>query len=393
LLGPEAERALDAAASGDQTADPRSELANRRPEGPGRSFPLLSIVIPTYNIGEYISSCLDAIAQQTFREIEIIVVDGGSTDSTCEVLEERRSRDPRLTVIYQGRIGPGNARNAGARLASGEYLWFVDGDDMISPECLLTISERLEAERPDVLVVNHEVVHSSGRIAAGFDNKLIMAAGTATSTLAERPWLIDLSLVSWNKIVRRTFLTSADAKFLPVWPHEDVPVSCALLLAAERLSVLPHVCYYYRRERSGSAMKTGDTQRHFAIFSAWGHVLDRVRQQAGSGAAAVTADVYRLLFQRAIWHYSLILDTDGYGIGALRKGGFVVRADRRTYFQMMSQQYAKYVPPGYERPGGFRGIKFRLIERNAYLAYSVLNPITRWRRALVAGRLRLSRRR
>lgn len=349
--------------------------------------PLISIVIPTYNVAEYITECLDAITGQSFHDVEIIVVDGGSDDQTRALLEARRRAEPRLTLSFHGRIGPGNARNEGIHLATGEYLWFVDGDDMISPECLVPISTVLRTERPDVLVINHAIVYGNGTLVPGQDNKVIAAVGAATLTVADWPRLIDLSLVSWNKIVRREFLVGVGTTFLPTWPHEDVPVSCDLLLAAGRLSVLPQVCYYYRRARSGSAMKTGPAQRHFAIFDAWPPVLKRARDQMNSGAAAVTREIYHRLFQRAIWHYSLILDADGYEVGILGRGGLVAGADRRTYFAMMSRQYAEYVPAGYRRPKGLRGLKFLLIRGNAYLVYSALNPVNRWRWHLVgAGR-------
>jgi CDP-glycerol glycerophosphotransferase len=341
--------------------------------------PLISIVIPTYNLADYITQCLDTITNQSFRDIEIVVVDGGSDDQTRTLLEVRRRTEPRLTLSYHGRIGPGNARNEGVRLAVGEYIWFVDGDDVISPECLATISKALRAERPDLLVVNHAILYGSGTLVPGQDSKLIAAVGAATLTLADWPRLLDLSVVSWNKIVRREFLAAVGTMFLPTWPHEDVPVSCDLLLAAQRLSVLPHVCYYYRRARSGSAMKTGHVQRHFAIFDAWRPVLNWARDQMNSGAAVVTREIYHRLFQRAIWHYSLILDADGYEVGILGRGGFVARPDRRAYFEMMSRQYADYVPVGYRRPKGLRGVKFLLIRGNAYRVYSALDPINRWR--------------
>jgi CDP-glycerol glycerophosphotransferase len=345
--------------------------------------PLISIVIPTYNVGDYIVACLDAITNQAFQEIEIVVVDGGSSDNTRELVEQRRLHEPRLSVSYHGRIGPGNARNEGVRLARGEYLWFVDGDDMISPDCLTAISERLRAEQPDVLVINHAIVYGKGTLVPGQDSNLIAAAEPVSLTVARWPRLIDLSVVSWNKIVRREFLESVGAKFLPVWPHEDVPVSCSLLLAAERLSVLRDVCYFYRRARTGSAMKTGPVQRHFAIFEAWSPILNRARDQMSLEGGGLTREVYHRLFQRAIWHYSLVLDSDGYEVGILGNGGLVARPDRRLYFEMMSKQYAHFVPVGYARPKGLRGVKFMLIRSNAFLLYSALDPINRWRWAVV----------
>src|SRR5262245_12506959 len=89
----------------------------------GSAAPLLSIVIPVYNLAAYIDSCLDSITGQGLADIEIIAVDGQSTDNTRDLLEKKRIGEPRLKVICAER-GPGQARNKGAREARGEYLWF-----------------------------------------------------------------------------------------------------------------------------------------------------------------------------------------------------------------------------------------------------------------------------
>lgn len=337
------------------------------------SVPLLSIIIPVYNLESYIALCLDAIAGQAFQDVEMIAVDGGSTDCSRELLEKRMTDEPRLSVVWADRIGPGKARNAGARMANGEYLWFVDGDDQIAPGCLTPISERLLAERPDVLVINHAVMRPDETLEPGQDDRVVRQEDGQPFTLAQRPWLVELGLVSWNKIVRREFFQSAGLEFAGSWPHEDVPVSCELLLTAHRLSVLNHVCYYYRRHRPGSATSAGSQARHFAVFDSWPPVLTRNREKmrAESGDPQVTREVYQRLFHRSVWHCSTILDTAGY----------VARSDRRAFFGRISELYAEYVPPGSRLPDGFRGMKFWLIARGFYGWYTVLDPLNRVRLA------------
>src|SRR5690349_22594635 len=117
---------------------------------------------------EYLTQCLDGITQQTFRDIEIIAIDGASTDDSAAILEERKRTEPRLTVIrHSARIGPGNARNMGARLARGEYLWFVDADDTVIAECLTSIVHSLKVIGPDVLLVGYDFVYPSGQVETG----------------------------------------------------------------------------------------------------------------------------------------------------------------------------------------------------------------------------------
>jgi CDP-glycerol glycerophosphotransferase len=339
---------------------------------------MLSIVIPTYDVESYICSCLDSISRQDFPGFEIIAVDGKSNDRTRELLAQRCVSEPRLTVIADERIGPGRARNIGARRASGKYIWFVDGDDEIAPGCLVAISDRLRAEQPDILLINHEEMQggvgesdADRTLKPGQDDRLLTSDDGRPFTLADRPWMLDAGLVSWNKIVRREFFQSVGAEFAAFWPHEDVPVSCELLLAAGRISALSQICYYYRRQRPGSATAAGRQSRHFAVFDSWRPVLkqNRDRMLAASREPRITAEIYRRLFQRSVWHCTTILDTAGY----------VASDDRRAFFQEIAKLYAEYLPDGYFRPGGFRWVKFWLIARNSYWAYSALDPLNRLR--------------
>jgi CDP-glycerol glycerophosphotransferase len=348
------------------------------PLRPGAA-PLLSIIIPTFNVESYIASCIDAIAGQEFRDVEIIAVDGQSTDGTRALLEQRLPDERQLTVEWARRIGPGLARNAGVARATGEYLWFVDADDLVAPDSLAAISERLGTQRPDVLLIDHAELQPDASLKTGQDYALIQAVGDEPFTLAQRPWMLDVGLVCWNKIIRREFFASAGAEFAADWPHEDVPVSCELLLAAREIRVLDHVCYLYRRHRPGSATSTGKRYRHFTVFDAWRPVLKRNRDRLAAKDPQLAEEVYHALFQRSIWHCSAILDSPGY----------IERSDRRAFLDQLSALYAEYVPDGYRPPGGFRGVKFALIAKDSYLGYAILDPLNK---ARVAARALLTRR-
>ncbi len=289
--------------------------------------------------------------------------------------------EPRLTVEWTRRRGPGLARNIGAGKARGEYLWFVDADDVVAPGSLAAISERLATQRLDVLLINHAELQADGILKPGQDHALITRAGQAPFTIAQRPQMLDVGLVSWNKIIRREFFGSAEAEFAADWPHEDVPVSTELLLTAGEIGVLGRVCYHYRRHRPGSATSAGKRHRHFTAFDVWRPILKRNRDKlaAPSGNSRLTKEVYDALFQRSIWHCSTVLDTPGY----------IARADRREFFNHLSALYAEYVPDGYRPPGGFRGVKFALIAKDSYLGYAALYPLNKVRiaaRALLPGR-------
>lgn len=92
---------------------------------------LISVIIPVYNVGEGLPECLDSVCSQTYRDLEIILVDDGSTDGSGQICDDRAAEDPRILVIHQENKGVSGARNAGLLIATGEYIGFVDGDDRI----------------------------------------------------------------------------------------------------------------------------------------------------------------------------------------------------------------------------------------------------------------------
>jgi CDP-glycerol glycerophosphotransferase len=350
-----------------------------------RVKPLISIVIPIRNLEGCLPECLDSITEQNFRDIEIIAVDGASDDGSGKLLDERAMHEPRLTVIHLDERGPGNARNLGIKRASGEYVWFVDGDDIIPAGCLEVIADRIKVTRPDVLFIDYEAFYPDGKFEPGHGHDLMSRPTAECFTLSQQPWVVGLSMVSWNKIIRREFFTAASAVFPKESPHEDVPVSCLLMLEASRLSMLNRVCYSYRRGRPGSIMMadrkslaSGSSRRQFNIFSSYEKVLDGIETREKEGKPA-SQEIHRAFFERAIWHYTTILDDRRPGTSPLGGIGLIARSDRHEFFGNMHRDYVNYLPAGYKEPGGFRGVKFQLIKKNAYWAYSLLDPANKVR--------------
>ncbi|MBQ5734801.1 MAG: glycosyltransferase family 2 protein [Lachnospiraceae bacterium] len=114
-----------------------------------------SIVIPAYNIEDYIGKCLDSILSQTYSDYEIIVVNDGSTDNTGRVLDEYKKKDSRITVIHKENEGVSIARNTGMELATGEYFLFFDGDDFVEPYCLADLAKIVERGEYDTVIYGY----------------------------------------------------------------------------------------------------------------------------------------------------------------------------------------------------------------------------------------------
>lgn len=319
--------------------------------------PLLSIVLPVAGVEEYLGACLDSVLGQAGQDTEVIAVDDASPDRCGEILDARAARDPRLRVIHlPAAIGPGPARDRGLAEASGEYVWFVDPDDLVAEGAISAVTARLQRDQPDLLLIDYLILHRSGRTEPSPGAHLLRDAGQAPITLAGRPALINRTMTLWSKVFRRSFLTGLGIPF-PPGIHEDVPVTSVALLSAGRVSLLDQVCYLYRQR--GRSFLATPSMDHFSIFDSYGQVFAFL-----AGRPAVTPEVRAAVFGRAMEHYTTIL-------GA----GLVPRPARRGYFRRMARDFRQHRPPGYQRPPGARGLKIRLVERNGYLAYSLLGPL------------------
>ena len=320
--------------------------------------PLISVILAVRGVEEYLPGCLDSILGQPdlAAGFEVIAVDDASPDGCGAILDARAAVDPRLRVMHLPETaGPGPARMRGLAEAAGAHVWFADPDDLLAEGSLAAVADRLERDRPDVLLLDYRILWPGGRSGPS-PGAALLAGSTGVLTLAARPALIDRTMTLWSKVFRRAFVTGLGVA-MPPGIHEDVPLSATALLKAGRIALLGRVCYLYRR-RPGSFLATASMD-HFGIFASYARVFATLEDGAPA-AAAVRAAV----FGRMLEHYSSILAS-----------GLVPRAARRQFFGRMAADFRKYQPPGYRRPPGLRGLKTALICRNAYRAYAVLAPV------------------
>ena len=112
----------------------------------------VSIIIPAYNIADYITKCIHSIQNQTYQNLEIVVVDDGSADATPEILDELAQTEPRMTVIHKQNEGVSVARNTGIEIATGEYIFFFDGDDFMEPETVEKVLKTAFEKNADTVI-------------------------------------------------------------------------------------------------------------------------------------------------------------------------------------------------------------------------------------------------
>ncbi|MEW1869150.1 bifunctional glycosyltransferase family 2 protein/CDP-glycerol:glycerophosphate glycerophosphotransferase [Streptomyces caelestis] len=236
-------------------------------------MPRFSVIVPAYQVQAYLHECLESVLSQSYPDLELIAVDDCSPDACGAVIDEFAARDPRVRAVHLPRnAGLGPARNAGMERATGDYLVFLDGDDTLTPDTLLALADRLkETGEPDVLVYDYARTHWSGETVRNRAAAELAEDGPAPFRLVDRPGLLNLLMVAWNKAYRRDFVARAGFTFPPGY-YEDTPWTYPVLMTAESIATLDRVCVHYRQRRAGGILRT-TSERHFDVFDQYDRVF------------------------------------------------------------------------------------------------------------------------
>ncbi len=235
-----------------------------------------SIVIPAYNVADYLEKCVRSVAAQTFEDWEAILVDDGSTDGITGALCDRLAAEQgeRFRVIHQENGGLGAARNTGMEHASGEYLLFLDSDDYVAPDMLEKLSARIDATHCDLYSFGF-TVDRGGDISEMHIDDL---PTEKPFTLAEYPRLLLAAPNACNRAYRREFFVQSGVRYPGrVW-FEDIRTTMKLFALAESVEAVPESFYYYV-VRQGSITRSANAGRNREILDAFDDLLAFYRER------------------------------------------------------------------------------------------------------------------
>ena len=215
----------------------------------------ISIIIPVYNVEKYIERCLDSVITQSYVNLEIILVDDGSTDRSGEICDRYAVRDNRIKVIHAENAGLGEARNRGIRMVSGEYICFVDSDDWIEGDFCKELIEVAEKTQSNISICGYYECFEDNKTPKVFYENCFTKTGKEilhyTMTANGKYWF---NISVWNKLYKREIVSGLLFKSRV---YEDIMYNVESLYRAGEISYVNKCLYNYRVNREGSIISKG----------------------------------------------------------------------------------------------------------------------------------------
>ena len=247
--------------------------------------PKVSIIVPVYNVAPYLHQCMDSLIDQTYRNIEIICVDDGSTDASGEILDQYAKTDDRVLAIHTTNAGVASARNTALSYAAGEYITFVDGDDWIDIAACERAVLHAEAQHADLVLwpyirefSNHsapKVIFPEGKSFGEYECRELQRRmiGLLRNELA-RPENADAICTVWGKLYRREIIEQNNIRFTDlqhIGTYEDGLFNLYYLAHVKRAVYIPDYLSHYRKN-------TGMTSRYRSkLRSQWKNLFSDMR--------------------------------------------------------------------------------------------------------------------
>lgn len=267
----------------------------------------VSVIVPVFNVEEYLSTSLDSILNQTLKDIEIICINDGSTDASLDILENYAKKDARIKIISKKNEGQGIARNIGLDNAQGEFIAFVDSDDFIKEDMLEKSYEKSVSKNLDLVMykissfdnetheINDNLWYYSLKCFDGFEKEIFNNSDTKKFTHL-------ISVTPFNKLYKRSFIEKNNIRFPDKYIFEDEVFFYNVYLKAKRISLIDENLYYYRTNRKGSTVSNNSDKDYTDVV----HIFRLIRQLLIETNYLNTykKQVYNRFFHLILWRFS-----------------------------------------------------------------------------------------
>lgn len=262
---------------------------------------LISVIVPVYNVERYLEKCVNSILIQTYKNIQIILVNDGSTDNSGKLCDKFEYEDARIQVIHKSNGGLSDARNAGLKIAKGSYIGFVDSDDYIAPDMFETLYRLNRKYNSEISIVSFYEIYNEKVIGVRDSGNL----EELSKIEALKELLIDTKIQSyaWNKLYKRELFN--DLEFPTGKNFEDIATTLLLFEKANKITLLETPKYYYiRRDDSIIGIKNYKTYKDYLDV-----IYDKYYYLDGKYEELNLYNAYNYIINM-IWLYTIIVAFD-----------------------------------------------------------------------------------
>ncbi len=244
----------------------------------------ISVVVPVYNVEKYLRECLESLVNQTFKDIEIICVNNGSTDNSLEILEEYAKKDSRIIVINQENRGPSGSRNRGLECVRGEYLAFVDSDDYMDLDFYEKLYKSAKETDADIAATKVKFFKDGEYIEKNIINKHTYRMGKdILETPDDKIYFVRVANL-WNKIYKTELINKNNIRFVNGITFEDTHFSFLAIALAKKISIISDTSYIYRLRETSILSRAFYSDYVFDICKIFNKLRNHVAELVESGS-------------------------------------------------------------------------------------------------------------
>ncbi|MGE4398248.1 MAG: glycosyltransferase [Campylobacterales bacterium] len=231
--------------------------------------PLISVILPVYNVEKYLKKCTESIINQTYENIEIVCIDDGSTDSSGAILDELASKEHRMRVVHQKNMGLMGVRTRGIAEAKGDYIAFIDGDDYVAPDMLQTLLETAVKNDAQISVCGFELTDEDGsRLSIITPKNKVLSSTETLKELIYKDYKESALYPLWNKLFKKKLFDDFAPSKNIANLGEDQYMNFVLIDAASKVAFTDKICYSYV-QRANSFMKVPKLSHIDDFFGLW----------------------------------------------------------------------------------------------------------------------------
>lgn len=224
---------------------------------------MISVIVPVYNVEKFLPRCIDSIINQNYKDLEVILVDDGSTDMSGNICDKYASKDKRISVIHKKNGGLSDARNTGIDLAAGDYISFIDSDDYIFPEYFEYLYDLVSKYNADVSTCQPILVDEKDNEISAHNicvDHINIVSGRE-NCMKEYITGNKINTTAWGNLYRTSLLKKSEIRYPVGKYHEDVFTTYRIINLCEKIVVGSRKLYAYR-QREGSIVNSGFSEKH-----------------------------------------------------------------------------------------------------------------------------------